>query len=179
MAKRMQEQKKGEERVVVESKIYSDELVFNCSDKFLICNKSECIQTSGTLTATEKLESRMRRNSKSDAASSSQVRLQDAYLGWLMDKAAGKVVATEEESGDVDLSESETWNFQEDATAAKPIACKIVVAKPCASSKSDCQESPKAERKVWPHLLHISPATAHHTEAVVSIVRELYGRGHG
>ena len=57
-------------------------------------------------TATVKPESRMRRNSKSDAASSSQVKLQDAYLGGLMDKATVKPVATKEESGDVDLSES-------------------------------------------------------------------------
>ena len=35
----------------------------------------------GILIATVKLERRMRRNSKSDAASSSQARLQDAYLG--------------------------------------------------------------------------------------------------
>ena len=46
MAKRMQEQK-GEERSVAKSKIYSDELVFSCSDKFLIREKSDCIQKSG------------------------------------------------------------------------------------------------------------------------------------
>ena len=45
----------------------------------------------------------MRINSKSDAASSSQGRLQDAYLGGLMDTATGKPFATEEESGKVDL----------------------------------------------------------------------------
>ena len=37
-----------------------------------------------------KPESRMRGNSKSDAASSSQVRLQDAYLGGLMDTSNGE-----------------------------------------------------------------------------------------
>ena len=65
----------------------------------------------GILIATGKPESRMRRNSKSDAASSSQVRLQDAYLGGLMDTATVRPVATKEESGDVDLSESETWSL--------------------------------------------------------------------
>ena len=79
-----------------------------------------------------------------------------------------KLVATEEESGDVDLSESETWSFQEEAVALKP----------CASSKSDCQRGPKAERKVWPHHLQTDPDTAHHTEAVFSIVMEIYGREH-
>ena len=58
--------------------------------------------------ATGKPESRMRKNSKSDAASSSQARLKDAYLGGLMDTVTGKPVATKEVSGDVDLSESET-----------------------------------------------------------------------
>ena len=47
----------------------------------------------------------MRRNSESDAASSSPARLKDAYLGGLMDTATEKLVATKEESGDVDLSD--------------------------------------------------------------------------
>ena len=38
----------------------------------------------------------MRRNSKSDEAQSSQVKLEDVYLGGLMDDSAGKPVATEE-----------------------------------------------------------------------------------
>ena len=58
-------------------------------------------QSLGILTATEKPESRIRRNSKSDAASSSQARQQDAYLGGLVDTAKEKPVATKEESGDV------------------------------------------------------------------------------
>ena len=53
----------------------------------------------GILTATVKLVSRMRRNPKSDAASSSQPRLEDAYLGGLMDTAMEKLVATKDESG--------------------------------------------------------------------------------
>ena len=66
------------------------------SAKSPIASKSPVI-----LTATGKPESRMRRNSKSDAASNSQVQLQDVYLGGLM--ATGKPVATKEESGDVDF----------------------------------------------------------------------------
>ena len=38
--------------------------------------------------------------------------------------------------------------------------------------------SPRAERTEWSHNLHVSPATIHHTEAVFSIVREIYGREH-
>ena len=60
----------------------------------------------------------------------------------------------------------------------KPIACKRATGKPDASSKSDCQGGPKAERKEWSHSLHVSPATVHNTEAVFSIVMWIYGREH-
>ena len=90
-----------------------------------------------------KTESRMRGNSESDAASSSQARLKDAYLGGLMDTATVKPVATKEESGDVDLSESQTGS-EEDVTG-KPVACETAAGKPYAPGKSDCQGRPKAE----------------------------------
>ena len=64
-------------------KTYSYELVFNCSGKFLIRARSDCIQRPGeTHSFRGKPESRVRRNSKPDAASSSQVKLQDAWAGW-------------------------------------------------------------------------------------------------
>ena len=128
----------------------------------------------GILIATKKPESRMRRNSKSDAVSSSQARLQDAYLGGLMEKATEKPVATKEESGDVDSSESETGS-EVDVTG-RPVAYTTATGTPYASSKSDCQGGPKAERIEWSHKLHVSPATVHHTEAVFSIVRKIYER---
>ena len=71
------------------------------------------------LIAQVKPESKMRGNSESDEASSSQARLKDAYLGGLMDTTV-KLVSTKEESGDVDLSESETGS-EEDVTG-KPVA---------------------------------------------------------
>ena len=83
----------------------------------------------------------MRRNSKSDAASCSQARLQDAYLGGLMDTATGKPVAPYEESGDVDLSESETGS--EEVATLKPVAEKTAAGKPDAPNKSACQGRPK------------------------------------
>ena len=52
-----------------------------------------------------------------------------------MDTATGKTVATKEESGDVDLSESETWSLQEEAVLERPIACKKATRKSYASSK--------------------------------------------
>ena len=41
-----------------------------------------------------------------------------------MDKARVKLVVTEEESGDVDLSESETWSFHEEEVTGRPVADK-------------------------------------------------------
>ena len=41
-----------------------------------------------------------------------------------MDTATGKPVATKEESGDVDLSESEIWSFQEEAVLGDPLLVK-------------------------------------------------------
>ena len=61
-----------------------------------------------------------------------------------MDTATGKPVATKEESGDVDLSESETES-EEDVTG-KPVACKTATGKLYASSKSDCHGGPKVEK---------------------------------
>ena len=78
----------------------------------------------GILIATRKPESRMRRNSKSDAASSSQARLQDAYSGGLMGTTTGKLVATKAESGDVDLSESETGSLHEEEVSGRPVVKK-------------------------------------------------------
>ena len=114
-------------------------------------------------------ESRMRGNSESDAASSSQARLQDAYLGVLMDTATVKLVAAKEESGCVDSSESETGS-EEDVTGI-PVAYKTVTVKPYVSSE-------KAERVEWSHNLYMSPATVHQTEPVFSIVTRIFGREH-
>ena len=98
MAKRMQEQN-GEERIVAKIQTYSDELVFTCSDKFLILANLIASSDRGILIASGKLESGMRRHSKSDAASSSQVRLQDAYLGALMDTATGSLSQQKKSQG--------------------------------------------------------------------------------
>ena len=70
-----------------------------------------------------------------------------------------------------------TWS-QEEAVTERPIAHETATGKPFASSKPDYQGGPKAERKEWPHHLHMSPATVHHKEAVFSIVREISGREH-
>ena len=87
-----------------------------------------------------------------------------------------KPVASEEESGDVNHSDSEIWINQEEQVTGKPVARELAWEKPLASGRSANQEGPKAGRKTWPHHLQISPDTIHHTEAVFSIVREICGR---
>ena len=54
--------------------------------------------------STGKPDARARKNSKPDAASSSQGKLQDAYLGGLMVEVAGKPAATDKSQ--------ESWGFQ-------------------------------------------------------------------
>ena len=125
-------------------KTYSDELVFfvptsSSSVKNLIASKSPEI-----LTATGKPESRMRRNSKSDAASSSQARLEAAYLGGSMDTATGKPVAAKEEPGDVDSPNLKPES--EGDVTGKLVAIFYATEEPYAPSKSDCQGGPKAEK---------------------------------
>ena len=77
MAKRMQEQK-GEARSVAKSKSTAMNLFFSCSDKFLIREKSNCIQKSRDTHSYVETRKQDEKISKSDAASSSQARLQDA-----------------------------------------------------------------------------------------------------
>ena len=65
------------------------------------------------LIAAGKPASRTRRNSKSDAAPSSQVKLKDVYFGGLKDDSAEKPVATEENQELWEFSESEFWSVHE------------------------------------------------------------------
>ena len=58
----------------------------------------------------------------------------------------------------------------------KPVACETATGERYASSKPDCQGSSKAETTEWSHNLRVSPATVHHMEAVLLIVREIRTR---
>ena len=171
MAKRMQEQK-GEERCVAKSKSTATNSASYVPTSSSSAKSPIASKGPGIRIPTEKPESRMRGNSESDAASSSQARLKDAYFGGLMDTATGKPVATKEESGDVDLSESQTGN--EDITG-KRVACETAAGKPYAPSQSACQGRPKAEKTEWSHNLRVSPAANHHLETVL---KGIYGREH-
>ena len=106
-------------------KIYSDELVFSCPDKFLIREKSDCIQMSGDTQSygLEKQDEKKFKIRRSVEFSSATARCRP----WRVDgQSHGEPVATKEESGDVDLTESETGS-EEDVTG-KPVAYKTATA---------------------------------------------------
>ena len=113
---------------------YSDEIVFNCSGKFLIREKSDYILRSGE---THSCASRTRKKLRPDEAPSSQMKLKDVYLGGLMDDSVGKPVATEENQVLWEFSESESWSVHEDEVTSKPVAYMKSVGKPAASGISE------------------------------------------
>ena len=154
MAKRMQEQK-GE--------IYSDVLVFSCSDKFLIREKSDCIQKSGD-THSDK-ETRKQDEKKFEIRRS--VEFSSAFerciLWWANGHSHGETCRYKRGI----RGSFRIWNWEWRRWREKP----------CASSKSDCH----VETKSWKDIMvtqstSVSPATIHHAETVFSIVREMYGR---
>ena len=92
----MQEQT-GEERRVAKSKSTAMNLSSHVPTRSLSAISPIAFKSPGIVIATGKPEDRMRRNSKSDAASSSHARLQDAYFGGLMDTATVKLIAAKED----------------------------------------------------------------------------------
>ena len=116
--------------------------------------------------STAKPDTRARRNSEPDAASSSQGRLKDVYLGGLMVEVAVKLAATDKGQESWDFPESESWNNHE----------KEVTGRPVASIDSENSGNSKAGSKNWPHHFHMSPEVVPHMEKVYSIVRRIYGR---
>ena len=122
MAKRMQEQK--EEIIVAKSKptvmnLSSTVSASSSSSKDPIASKSL-----GILRVSGKPDAKERRNSKPDAASSSQGRLKDAYLGGLMDRVEGKPAATDKSQESWEFSESQSWSNHEKEMTGKPVASR-------------------------------------------------------
>ena len=103
MAKRIQEQK--EEEIIVSK---SKPTAMNLSSIVPTCSSSA---TSPIASKSPRMLMRINPNS-CDAASTFQVRLQDAYLGGLMETATERPVASGEESGDMDNSEAEIWYYK-------------------------------------------------------------------
>ena len=164
MAKRMQEQKE-EHRIVTKSKPTAMNLTSTVSTSPSSVHHPK---SPGVLRAsTGKSDARARRNSKPDAASSSQGRLKDAYLGGLMVEVAVKLVATDKSQESWEFSESESWSSHEKQVTGKLVASR---------SSRNSGNSSKAGSRKWPHNIHVSPAAVLHMEKVYSIVRQIYGQ---
>ena len=116
--------------------------------------------------STGKPDARARRNSKPDAASSSQGRLKDAYLGGSMAEVAEQSAATDKNQESLEFSASESWSSHQ-----KEVTGKLV-----ASRNSENQGNSKAGSRKWPHNFHMSPAVVPRMEKVYSIVRQIFGR---
>ena len=126
MAKRIHNQKE-EDRIVAKSKPTA---VMNISS-FIATSSSTASSTiasksPGMPRASEKPDSRMSIEPSSfDAASTSQVRLKDAYFGGLMEKQRGDPSHREEEdSEDSDNPEAEIWYYKGKQVTGKPVAQK-------------------------------------------------------
>ena len=99
MAKRMQEQKE-EDRIVAKSKPTAMNLTSTVSTSSSSVDHPIASRSPEILKASAgKPDATARKQSKPDAASSSQGRLKDAYLGGLIAEVAGKLAATEKKPG--------------------------------------------------------------------------------
>ena len=134
MARRMQEQKE-EDRIVAKSKPTALNLTSTVSTSSSSLDHPIASRSPGILKASAgKPDATARRKSKPDAASSSQGRLKDTYLGGLMVEVAEKPAATDESQESWEFSDSDSWNSHQ----------KEVTVKPVASRDSDNSKSSKA-----------------------------------
>ena len=178
MAKRIQDQKE-EERVVSKSRPAMNLSSYLSATSSSTASSPIASQSLGMPIASGKPDSRMSTEPNSfDAASTSQVRLKDAYLGGLMEKQRGKPSHQEEEdSEDSDNPEAETWYCKGEIVAQNSKAWEKHLAHGASSSVDT--ESQKDTEATWNHYLQISPNTSHCMEAVFSMVRKIYGRQPG
>ena len=148
MAKRLQEQKKGD-RVAAKSKPTTMNLTSTVSTSSSSVNHPIVSKSRGILKAsTRACDARARRNSKPDAASSSQGRLKDAYVGGLLVGVTGRLVATVKSLESWEFSESESWSDHEKKLSGKPGAESSMLPSPlCAevSGKLDAESVQKRE----------------------------------
>ena len=114
-----------------------------------------------------------------DAASASQVRLKDVYLGGLKEEQQGNLTHEKEQiSEESDDSESEPWYYkpvaQTDEACGKPFAGETAE-----SICSAFQKSQNTKEATLEHFFAISPQTISYKEAVYDMVRKIYGRPPG
>ena len=111
-----------------------------------------------------------------DAASASQVRLNDAYLGGLKEELQGNLTHEKEQiPEETDDSESQPWYFKPVAQANE--ACgKPLAGETAESISSAFQKSQNNKEATLEHFFAMSPQTFSFTETVYDIVRKIYGR---
>ena len=176
---------KDEERVVSKSR----PAVVNMSTYFIATSSSTASSPIASESprmpiASGKPDSRMSVEPNSfDAASTSQVRLKDAYLGGLTSAKSQEPRRDpshqeEEDSEDSDNPEAETWYYKGEPVAQNNKAWEKPLATYGASSSVD-QESQNNTEATWDHCPHFLPDTSHYMEAVFSTVRKIYGKQPG
>ena len=79
----------------------------------------------------------------------------------------------EEDSEDSDNPAAGTWYYREEPVAQNSKAWVQLLAHGASSSVD--QESQKNAKATWSHYLQISPNTSHYMEAVLPMVRKIYG----
>ena len=133
----------------------------------------------GMPTAAGKPDSRLSVEPSSfDAASTSQVRPKDAHLGGFMEEQRRDPSHQEEENSEDSYNPAAgTWCYKGEPVAQSNKAWGKLLAHGARSSVD--QESHKYAEATWDHYLHISPDTSHYMEAVLSIVRKIYGKPPG
>ena len=110
VAKRIQEQKE-EGRVVSKSRPAAMNLSFPIATSSSSASSPIACKSPGMPIASVKPDSRMGNSNSFDAASTSQVRLQDAYLGGSMEKQLGNPSHQEEEEDSEDSDNPEIWYY--------------------------------------------------------------------
>ena len=176
-AKRIQEQK--EERVVSKSRLATMNLSSSIATSSSSASSPIASKSQGLPIASGKPDSRIRINQNSfDAASTSQVRLKDAYLGGLMEKQRGNPSHQEEEdSEDSDNPEAEIWYYKGKQLTRNPVPKTVELGSNPLHTEPVLQLiSQKDTEATWRHYLQISPHTSHHMEAFFFMVRVIYGR---
>ena len=178
MTKRIQEQKE-EGRVVSKSRPAAMHLSFPIATSSASASSPIGCRSLGMPTASGKPDSRMGNSNAFDAASTSQVRLQDAYIGGSMGKQRGNPSHQEEEDSK-DSNNNEIWYYNKLRREPLPKTVKL------GSNPLHTEPVLQLIRKVkkdteatWRHYFQISPHTSQYTEAVLSMIRRICGRQPG
>ena len=131
--------------------IYSDELVFTCSDKFTIRNMSGCIQKSGDTHSYGNQDEINLENRRSVEFSCAAARC----IPWRVDGHSNGETCR-------NTKNQEMWTFPNQKPGVKKRqwrethGLETATVKPNASSESDHSENLKAERTEWPHVSRYS-----------------------